>query len=241
MSRFSFLRLLLFINTILTASLEVMAQQAIVNLPSADITPRGQVFLMHETQTRSWNPGRYWYGTNFLTVGVGRGTELALTTYNHGGPAAPNAAIGVGFKTGIRLFEEALAKEEVQLTVGQMLIVSTSGRGIGNFSYGHGSFRLPRAGTRITAGISGGTDELFKKDTVHFIGAVEHKLGKKWMLTAEWFSGRHDFGFLTPGVLYHPTPQTVIVVGYKIPNHATNGKAGFVFEFGIFLGKKRDD
>jgi hypothetical protein len=236
----SFNKHVLFNSILILAAffVEARGQQAIINMPSADITPRGQVFLMHETQVRGWEPGRYWYGTNFMTYGVGKNTELALTTYNHGGPRTPNAAVGLGFKTGIPLFRKSLAEREVQLTVGNMMILSTTGRGIGNFSYGHGSLRLPRTGTRVTAGISGGTDELFKKDTVHFIGAVEHKLNKRWMVTAEWFSGRHDFGFFTPGVLFHPTPETVFVVGYKIPNHRSNGKAGFVVEFGIFLGGK---
>ncbi|MEY4167490.1 MAG: hypothetical protein RIR52_1314 [Acidobacteriota bacterium] len=223
---------------LILSAVEAKAQQAIINMPSADITPRGQVFLMHETQTRGWEPGRYWYGTNFLTYGVGKGTELALTTYNSGLPRVPNTAVGVGFKTGLPLFRGSRVVREAQLTLGQMIIFSTTGRGIGSFSYGHGSFRLPRAGTRITAGISGGTDELFKKDTVHFIGGVEHRIGRRWMVTTEWFSGRHDFGFVTPGILYHPTSRTVIVAGYKIPNHRSNGKAGFVFEFGIFLGKE---
>jgi hypothetical protein len=43
-----------------------------------------------------------------------------------------------------------------------------------------------------------------------------------------------------PGILYHPTPRTVLVAGDKIPNHRANGKAGFIFEFGIFLGKEGD-
>jgi hypothetical protein len=238
---FSIYTRVLFIISLLvvTGYREVLGQQAIVNMPSADITPRRQVFLMHEMQTRFREPGRFWLGTNFLAVGVGRNTELAVTTYNHGWPHVPNAAIGVGFKSGIPLFEQTHAEREIRVTVGKMMIFSTTGRGVGSFSYSHGSFRLPGSGTRITAGISGGTDELFKRDTVHFIGAIEHKFGKKWMVTTEWFSGRHDFGFLTPGVAYHPTPRTVVVLGYKIPNHASNGKSGIVFEFGIFLGEKK--
>ena len=65
------------------------AQQAIVNMPSADITPKGKHFLMHETQTRAWNPGRYWLATNFYAYGIGRDTELALTSYNAGSPKSP--------------------------------------------------------------------------------------------------------------------------------------------------------
>jgi hypothetical protein len=70
--------------------LNVTAQQAIVNLPSADITPKGKHFIMHETQWRPWNPGRYWYATNFYCYGIGKNTELAVTTYNSGTPQALN-------------------------------------------------------------------------------------------------------------------------------------------------------
>jgi hypothetical protein len=220
-------------------SLTTHAQQAIVNMPSADITPAGQVFLMHETQVRPQPSGRYWYGTNFFTYGVGKNTELAVTTYNHGTPAAPNSAVGIGFKSAIPLFKERAANYEIKLTVGQMLIINTSQRGLGSFSYAHSSFKIPKSQTRITGGISVGTRELFKKNTAHFIGAIEQKLNKRFYLVAEWFAGRHDFGFFVPGVLYHPTPRTVVVVAYKIPNHPANGKAGIVAEFGIFLGGKK--
>jgi hypothetical protein len=67
----------------------VQAQQAIVNMPSADITPAGKHFVMHETQMRSWNPGRYWYGTNFYCYGVGRDTELTVTNWNTGNHGSP--------------------------------------------------------------------------------------------------------------------------------------------------------
>ncbi len=213
------------------------AQQAIINMPSADITPEGQVFLMHETQFRSQQPGRFWYGTNFFAYGMGKNTELAVTTYNHGTPSAANAAVGIGFKSAIPLFKKARPEHEYKLTVGKMMIINTSGRGMGSFMYAHGSFKIPSTRTRITAGISGGTDELFKKDTVHFIGSVEQKITKRFYFVTEWFSGRHDFGFLVPGVLFHPTERTVVVAGYKIPNHPSNGKPGIVLEFGIFLGK----
>jgi len=74
-------------------------QQAIVNMPSADITPKGKHFLMHETQVRPQMAGRYWHGTNFYAYEVGKSTELAVTNYNAGGPAAKNFATGIGFKS----------------------------------------------------------------------------------------------------------------------------------------------
>lgn len=49
------------------------------------------------------------------------------------------------------------------------------------------------------------------------------------------FSGRHNFGFLTPGVTYHLTKHQVSVAGYKIPNHASDGQPGIVLEYGIIF------
>lgn len=35
------------------------AQQAIINMPSADIKPKGNHFFMHETQTKWWGQNPY--------------------------------------------------------------------------------------------------------------------------------------------------------------------------------------
>ncbi|QUW00216.1 hypothetical protein J8C02_01480 [Chloracidobacterium sp. MS 40/45] len=221
--------------------LNVPAQQAIVNLPSADITPKGKHFIMHETQWRPWNPGRYWYATNFYCYGIGKNTELAVTTYNSGTPQALNENIGVGFKTALPLFQKRHPAWEMKWTVGQMVTYNLRGRGLGGFTYSHGSLVVPQTHTRLTAGVSFGTKNLFKKTTVHPIAAVEQPLIKhRLYLLGEWFYGRHDFGFFTPGILFHPTKNQIIVVAYKIPNHPGNGKGGIVFEYGFFFGGKEN-
>lgn len=219
------------------------AQQAIVNLPSADITPKGQHFLMHEMQTRPFGDNRFWYGTNFYCYGVGKNTELAVTTYNSGTPQALNENVGVGFKTAVPLFAGSHPNREIKWTFGKMTTYNLRGRGMGGFVYTHGSFRLPKLQTRLTAGVSGGSRTLFKKNTVHAITGFEHPIIKHRLYAiGEWFSGRHDFGFFTPGVLFHPkTERQVIVVAYKIANNRANGANGLVFEYGMFLGGKKSE
>lgn len=221
----------------------VVAQQAIVNLPSADITPKGQHFLMHEMQTRPFGANRFWYGTNFYCYGVGKNTELAVTTYNSGTPQALNENVGVGFKTAVPLFAQSRPQREIKWTFGKMTTYSLRGRGMGGFVYTHGSFRLPKLHTRLTAGVSGGTSTLFKKNTTHAVAGFEHPIVKHRLYAiGEWFSGRHDFGFFTPGVLFHPkTERQVIVVAYKIANTRANGANGLVFEYGMFLGGKKSE
>jgi len=203
-------------------------------MPSADITPKGQLFVMHETQWRPWNPGSYWFGTNFFAYGVGKNTELALTTYNAGTPATRNQAIGFGFKTAVPL---SAGKSEQKLTVGTMGLANYRGLGLGNFTYGHYSLRLPKVKTRLTAGGFAGTEQLFLRNTANFLAGIEHPINKKIILLSEWMAGRHDLGFFIPGVLFHPTPRQFVVVAYKIPNHRQNGAAGVVLEYGLYFGK----
>ncbi|MBX9604385.1 MAG: hypothetical protein K2X35_25510 [Bryobacteraceae bacterium] len=214
-----------------------VCQQAIINMPSADITPKGRNFVMHETQTKWWGDNQYWLGTWFYTRGVGKNTELAVTLYNNGSPRARNEAVGLGFKSSIPIHEETREKWEMKLTVGQMAIVNTRGGGLGSFTYSHFNFRLPQTHTRFTAGGWFATEQLFKRNTGNVLFGIEHPLDKKdrveWV--TEWFAGRHDFGFLITGLLFRPAKDHVIVAAYKIPNVRANGPPGFVFEYGFFF------
>ncbi len=204
-------------------------------MPSADITAPGRHFLMHETQARAWNPGRSWSGTNFYAYGMGKSTELAVTSYNGGTPWPSNFATGIGFKSAPQIWRHSRPELEAKLTFGQMAILNHRGGGLGSFSYLHGSFRLPEQRTRLTAGAWAGTRQLFGRNTGGALVGVEHPIGKRWNLLGEWFSGSHDFGFAIPGVSFHPTKHQVVVIAWKIPNRGSNGKSGLVLEYGITL------
>jgi hypothetical protein len=208
------------------------SQQAIINMPSADITEKGRYFMMHETQVRNWNPGRYWYGTNFFCYGVGRNTELAITTYNNGTPRSRDESVGIGFKTAQPLSKEDPHHREQKVTVGSMFIANTRGLGVGHFTYGHYSFKLPTH-TRVTMGGFYGTRQLFGSNTGNLLGGIEQHVGKRIVLLTEWFRGQHDFGFVIPGMLVHLPKRQMFVIGYKIPNNIQNGRAGLVLEYGL--------
>ncbi len=205
------------------------AQQAIVNMPSADITPKGKHFLMHETQTRPWNPGRSWTGTNFYALGVGRETEIAVTSYNLGAALAT----GVGFKSAPGLWGKSHPELEAKFTFGQMAVFNHRGSGLGSFSYSHGSFRLPRARTRLSAGAWTATRQLIGRNSGGAMLGAEHPVGHRFTLVCEWLSGRHDFGYLVPGLTVHLPRNQALVAGYKVPNYVSSGKSGFVLEYGI--------
>lgn len=216
------------------------AQQAIVSLPSADVTEEGRAFVMHETQLRPWSKP-YWNTTHFFTYGLGRHTELAITFFNLGIPETRNTSMALGFKSAFPLLDEERSRWALRLVLGGMLLVSFNDGGIGYWNYGLLVLTLPRVQTRIGAGVHLASKQLQEKDAVSFMGSIEQPIPGVHGLTAvaEWFSGDHDLSNLIVGVCYHPNPTWIFVLGYKMPTQswdAFHQKHGFVAEVGAFFG-----
>jgi hypothetical protein len=255
-SRFLPLRVLLLLCALVVAwcvnNKTIHAQQTIVNLPSADQTPAGHFFFLHESQVRTWSPETFWNATNFLTYGVTNSFELCFTTYNleiaGDAPRKPYSAAGIGYKTAQPLFEDALARAgltelEPKLTFGQMLTVSLDGLGAGLWSYAHLSFRLPVLRTRLAAGLNMGSRQVFggvsrqfiTTENLNFIASIEHPITKEFGIVAEWFAGVHEMGDLVPGLVYHNKElELVLILGYKISNESM----GFGEGFGSTIGRR---
>jgi hypothetical protein len=206
------------------------AQQTIFNVPSADITDKGSVYLEHESQFRTWEPGRYWFGTDYFAVGLGYNTEVDVTLYNTSVPASGNVSAGVGFRSAFPLSAKTQKSAELKWTVGSQALISFEGRGAGYWAYSHLSGRLPKLNTRLTSGISAGTRQLFGENTVHFIGGVEQPLTKTLGLMADWYSGNHSAGYLTAGgsVSFHK--GFTLFAGCQRPNTERVGRAGITLE-----------
>jgi hypothetical protein len=214
------------------------AQQAIVSMPSADTTPDGEVFVMHESQARPWGPGPYWNSTHFLTFGVGNGFELCATLFNIEAPVTDRPLVALGFKMFRPILKETLPTTELGVTFGMKAMISLVGQGVGHWIYSHLSGRLPVLRTRIAAGLSHATQQLFKVDKLVFIGSIEQPLfTEKFNVVAEWFSGEHDLGNFIAGFTFHPNHTWIFVAGFKIPTSGPEyglNKHAFVFEVGAF-------
>lgn len=207
------------------------AQQSIFNVPSADVTPKGRVFTEAEFQFRPWNPGRNMLNTDYAAVGIGHNTELDMTLFNVSAPASNNITLGTGFKSVIPVLIKKLPNQELKIIGGTMVLASLEGQGVGNWSYCALSGRVPKVKTRLTAGVSYGTKQIFGKETVAFIGGIEQPLTKRLGLQVDWYSGTEHFaGFLISGFSYELPHDTAIYAGYQIPNSPKNGFSGFAIE-----------
>lgn len=209
------------------------AQQTVFNVPSADVTEKGHIFLQQEAQFRGWDTNAFFNGTTYSAVGIGHNTEIDATLFNVGAPASHNISLGVGFKSAMPIagLKEKFPEREFKLTVGSDILFGLDGNGIGNWTYAHLSGRVPKLNTRLTAGMSYGTKQIFGQETTAFIAAVEQPITKKINLIGDWYSGNeHWAGYLIVGASYALPKKTTIYAGYQIPNSPQVGASGFVIE-----------
>jgi len=206
------------------------AQQTIFNVPSADVTPKDQIYLEHESQFKPWAPNAFWLGTHYTAYGIGHHTEIDATLSNVSAPPSGNVVLGLGFKSNFPLLAKKFPNRELKITVGNITPISLQGQGVGDWSYAHVSGRVPRLNTRLTAGVSAGTKQLFGRNTVGFIGGYEQPITQRFSLIGDWFSGTHANGYFIPGFSYILKGTTTLFVGYQIPNTRRVGPEGFVIE-----------
>lgn len=221
---------ILFLNFFNTA----YAQQTVFNVPSADVTEKNHLFLQQEGQFRAWNPDAFFLGTTYSAYGIGHNTEIDATLFNVGAPSTNNITVGTGFKSVMPIagLKDKYPQREYKFTLGSQVLSSLQNQGVGNWSYGHFSGRVPKINTRITSGVSVGTKQLFGTNQACFIGAIEQPVTKRLSVISDWYSGNEHFsGFLITGIAYSYPKNKTLYLGYQIPNSSLNGRSGFVIEF----------
>lgn len=221
-------------------SAAVFAQSVIVSAPSVDITPKGHVMIAHESQFNRFSGGKnYWNSFTFGTVGLGKDTEFAATLYGVGRPASGNNALGIGLKHR-PLNIHTKSGWHIESTGGFMVPFSLSGNGTGYWVYGNLGVRAPKTKTRITAGPSFGTRQIFGRRTYSTMLGLEQPINKHWMIVADYFSGTHDLAAAIGGVAWMPRPELMVIAAYKIPNNARSGKPAPLLEVTYTFGHKKN-
>lgn len=214
---------------------KALAEQTVFNVPSADVTPKGRIFLQEEGQFNGWAgpEDNFFASTTYTALGVGHNTEAAGTLYNVGSPASENISLGIGFKSAIPIpgLKEKFPEREFKLILGSEVLIGLENNSVGNWTYVELSGRIPKINTRLTAGVDYGTRQIFGVNRGSFLAAVEQPITKKFALQADWFSGQEHFaGFLIAGFNYKLPKDTTLYAGYQIPNSPQNGVSGFCIE-----------
>ncbi len=221
--------------------LPLWGQTLIVGIPSTDVSPKREFAIAHETQLNRLQSGSYWNSFSFATYGVGNGLELAASLYGPSRPASPELALGLGFKKRHALGGSWARRREWTVAGGAMVPVSLRGNGTGLWMYGLTSLRMPKTRTRLTAGPSWGTRQIFGRTAAKGMVGIEQPLTKKVSLVTDWFTGTHDLGASIYGVSYQPSPSLLVIGGWKMANNARSGKSAFMVEVAYIFGHKKHE
>lgn len=225
----------------------VSAQSLIAGIPSADVAPEGKLIFTHESQINSWKYDKVkWNSFNFLCYGVSKNTEFTISFSNLSNSPVSHESIGIGFKKLIDL--KFLKLPESKFAFGQNVLFSLNQPTVGGWSYAMLSSRLPVIKSRLTAGVSYGSAELFGYDTIttqignekifevkrrnpfsYMIGLEQPIIEKRLGIIADWFSGSHDLSALITGIQFEFN-HLILISGYKFPNYEPVKNGAIIFE-----------
>lgn len=228
--------------TILFGFEAAVAQQTIVNVPSDALTPKGAGFYLHESAFTGASPVAEYTTTNFWCYGLSDKTELCATLYNINEVRSPDGCLGFGYKTVEKLFENEVPEAELKWTHGFMLPIrmNTGEQAVGYFPYTHLAINVPNTPFRVLGGAAIGSKNLLGESTASALAGLEFPITEKLSFTGEWFSGNHNLSALIPGLTWH-SERLLFVHGLKIPNNFDHREYGYIFEVGVFFGKKKKD
>ena len=210
------------------------AQQTIFNVPSTDILDRGKVYFELDAAFKVNNQRDVRRFSSFvprLVVGVGGNVEVGLNVNGNIQPGADATTLVPTVK--YRFYQNA--KKDVSVVAGTNVYIPVRNRAyrIGSYSYINASKTFNEK-TRLTAG-----GYFYSKNVVAAksrAGAqfgFEHTVNPKFIVAADYLTGKHANGYFTPGFFYKPTPKVTGYFGYSIGNdNARGGNNFFLFEVG---------
>lgn len=201
-----------------------MAQQTIVNVPSADVLDKGKIYVEFDASykfDRSSSLGKFSSFVPRIVVGVGKKIEIGLNVTGNFNPGSDTTTFVPTIKA------KVLDKESWAIVTGANIYIPARNRAynIGSYTYAQVSKSF-KSNTRITMGGYHASKNVFAVNAQRAGGqfGVEQSINSKFSVGADWITGKHAGGYVTPVLTYKPHPKVAIYQGYSIGN--TGVKAG---------------
>jgi hypothetical protein len=224
---------LLFLILIAFSS-QVLAQSTIFNIPTTDTVTKGKGYAEFDflPQVPGTDGSRTYAYNPRLVVGVSGKIEVGVNfpTYNTRGSgfSETNAYIQPNAKW--RLYENE--KAGVAVAVGGLLNTPINNRNVQDswgLLYGLVSEKIKAGGysPRFHAGFYGvvSANQNPANGPVSFLGpragaimGYEQPVSKKVSIVADWFSGKNNLGYLTPGISITLPKNGLLNAGYSVGN-----------------------
>lgn len=216
---------------------ETQAQQTIFNVPTTDIMGRGKVYAEVDASFKPNSQTALHRFASFVpraVVGMGGNVELGLNVTGNIQPGDDSTTLVPNAKW--RFYQNE--KNGIAMVAGTNLFIPVTNQGndLGTYSYLAISKTINK--TRLTGGGYVTSKNVFAPEAVRSGGqfGIEQTVNSKFSVAADWITGKHASGYVTPGFIYKPTSRLTSYWAYSIGNsNASNGNHLFLFEVGYNL------
>ncbi len=219
---------------IFLTAMNVVAQQTVFNVPTADVLDKGKVYVELDAGFKVNNQAALRKFSSFVprvVVGAGGNVEVGLNVTGNINPGADSTTLVPAVK--YRFFQNE--KKDISLFAGTNFYIPVRNRAYNIGTYSYVAIAKTINKTRLTAGSFVASRNVFAAKAIRGGGqfAIEQTINDKFSLAADWFTGRHANGYFTPGVIYKPHGRVTTYLSYSIGNaDAAKGNHYFLFELG---------
>lgn len=217
------------------------AQETILNVASADVLDKKQIYFRLDT-TSFPSPETATSAPNFI-FGVGHNIEAGVNLNAFGVPADfANRSVVPNFKW--KFYSKDLDKpNHLDLYLGDQVFLPTFHRTFdaGNYLYAAAAVTL-HSDTRITGGGWNSVDVVANGNRSGALFGFERTVAhmeKRNLVTlaADWQSGQGSNGTLALGVMMFPTDRLMLIPSFQIANSGDHTANGAIFFIGYLLRK----
>lgn len=206
-----------------------VAQETVFNVPSGDVLDRGKVYTELDFSYRPDDAFKTY--TPRVVVGLGKRFEVGVNINGIASPGPSSTTITPNIKW--KVYDGGDNGWAFLMGDNLFIPVQNKGYDVGTWTYAEFAKQF-KTGTRLTFGgyyASANVFAVAQRGGGQF--AIEQAVGKKVTLAADWFTGKHGAGYLTPGAFIKLTPKLTWYVAYQVGNTGvSNGNHQLLTEIG---------
>jgi hypothetical protein len=194
---------------------------AFAQITNTDTTEKGTVYVEANLWTAvqsHGNGGEQIYGGR-VSYGLKDGLEIGV---NGSGSNPLDTEFPIEIQPNIKWKFYKNEKKGVEVSAGAIAFIPFAKRtGTDTFVMTYANLsKKAKFGTRFTAGAYALIDRDKSFGTNKGVNLmIEKTLSKKATFSAQWFSGKNRFGYLTAGIGYQFNPKNYLFVGYSVGNY----------------------
>lgn len=221
-----------FILYFLLTGTQTLAQQTIINVPSSEILPQGDMILKDSNSFNPFSDGGYTSIGPSVIVGPGYNSEISFGT--SGNFAEQNHIKGI-FTAKKVFFLGGATRLTAGGRISPYFSQSVSPE---TFIYSHVSTRIRKTKTSLTAGVyAAGHHTTLPNKAGALLGIEQVIIPNKLRLAVDWMSDNESNGILGAGFKFRPVPTLSITSGVLVKD-ADEDKLSFIISISKFISLK---